>query len=186
MHLTRYYMYNRIRECFSSPMEGRILGISGIENFYPLINRQIAETTEVSYPEIDMQNLPYDDETFDFVISDQVIEHLEDPKRAIHQSWRVLRSKGIAIHTTCFMNFLHPYPKDFWRFSPDALRYLCADFSEIIQCEGFGNRIVHLLAFISDRFRFMSVPETRLSLRHWLATRNEDRYPIVTWVVARK
>lgn len=186
MHLTRYHMYNRIRKCFSSPMQGRILGISSVENFYPLINRQFAEITEVWYPEIDMQSLPYDDATFDFVISDQVIEHLEDPKRAVGESWRVLKPGGIAIHTTCFMNFIHPCPKDLWRFSPDALRYLCADFSEIIQCEGFGNRIVHLLCFINNRFRFMHIPETRLSLRHLLATWSEERYPIVTWVVARK
>jgi ubiquinone/menaquinone biosynthesis C-methylase UbiE len=135
-----------------------------------------------------MQNLPFKDDTFDFVISDQVIEHIHDPKKAICESHRVLRKGGAAIHTTCFMNYFHPSPIDFWRFSPDALRYICkaCGFSKIIQCEGWGSRIVNLLCFISDIFRSMKIPETRWSVRHLIATLNEERYPIVTWVVARK
>lgn len=70
-------------------MKGKILGISGIENFYPLIDMKSAEITEVWYPDVDMQNLPFNENTFDFVISDQVIEHLQNPKKAIDESYRV-------------------------------------------------------------------------------------------------
>ena len=180
-------MYKRIKECFKEPhtLNGKILGISGIENFRPLISKD-AEVLDVHYPEVDMQSLPYKDNSFDFVISDQVIEHLENPKKAIEESYRVLKRGGIAIHTTCFMNYIHYCPKDYWRFSPDALRYLCKDFSEILQCEGWGNRIAILLCFISDKFRFMKIPETKWSIRRLIATYNEKRYPIVTWVVAKK
>ncbi|MBC8434348.1 class I SAM-dependent methyltransferase [Desulfobacula sp.] len=167
-------------------MKGNILGISGIGNFYPLIDMRNVELTEVNYPEADMQHLPYEDNGFDFVISDQVIEHLEDPKKAIKESYRVLNKDGIAIHTTCFINYIHSCPKDFWRFSPDALRYLCQGFSEILHCEGWGNRIAILLCFLSDRFRFMRIPEIKWSIRRLIATYNEEKYPIVTWVVAKK
>jgi len=184
-HLTRYYMYKRIKKCLGEPMNGKILGISGIEHFRPLISKT-AEVLDVQYPEVDMQDLPYEDNSFDFVISDQVIAHLEDPKKAIKESYRVLKKGGIAIHTTCFFNYIQPCPRDFWRFSPEALRYLCKDFSEILQCEGWGNRIAILLCFLSKRFRFMNIPETKWSIRHLIATFNEERYPIVTWVVARK
>ena len=84
------------------------------------------------------------------------------------------------------MNYIYPSPKDFSRFSPDALRYLCDGFSEILQYEGVGNTILHLLCFMSDQFRFMNIPETKLSIRHLIATWNEKRYPIVTYVVAKK
>lgn len=179
-------MYGRIKRCFKESMTGKILGISGIKNFYPFIDMESAEITEVRYPDVDIQSLPFNENTFDYVISDQVIEHVENPKKAIHESYRVLQKGGIALHTTCFMNYFHPSPKDLWRFSPDALRYLCDEFSEILQCEGFGNRILHLLCFTSDRFRFMKIPETKWSIRHLIATWNEKRYPIVTWVVAKK
>lgn len=185
MHLTRYYMYTSIRDALKQPLKGMILGISGIKNFYPLIDMENSKLIEKEYPDIDMQELPFDGNTFDVVISDQVIEHLEDCQRAIRESHRVLKEGGIAIHTTCFINYIHPCPGDFWRFSPDALRYLCRDFSQVVHCGSWGNRAAILLCFLSDRLRLMSIPETR-GLRHFIATYNEERYPIVTWVIARK
>ena len=187
MHLTRYYMYKRIKECFREPIKGKILGISGIQNFYTLFDNKNAEITKTRYPDIDMQNLPFDDSIFDIVISDQVIEHLENPKKAVRESYRVLKKGGIAIHTTCFMLPIHPCPKDFWRFSPDCLRWLCEDcgFSKILQYEGWGNRLAYILCMIS-KFQFMQIPDSKLSIRHWLATWNDVRYPILTWIIAKK
>lgn len=183
-------MYKRIRECFNEndclPIKGKVLGISGINNFHQFIDIKNVELTEVDYPEVDMQNLPYEADSFDFVISDQVIEHLEDPKKAIEESYRVLNKGGIAIHTSCFINYMHSCPKDFWRFSPDALKFLCKDFSEILCYEGWGNRVAILLCFLSDRFRFTRIPETKWSIRHLIANYNEEQYPIVSWVVAKK
>jgi ubiquinone/menaquinone biosynthesis C-methylase UbiE len=184
-------MYKQIKQCLHRnnllPLSGTILGISGVEGFRPLISEK-AKVIDARYPEVDMQDLPYDSNSFDCVISDQVIEHLEDPKKAIEESHRVLKENGIAIHTTCFINYIHRSPIDFWRFSPDALRYICEDcgFSQILQCEGWGNRIALLLCFVSDRFRGMNIPENRWSMRYLIATLNEERYPIVTWVMARK
>ena len=81
VHLTRYYMYKRISECFQERINGKILGISGIKNFYPLIDMKKSEVVDVQYPEVDMQKLPFQNETFDYVISDQVIEHLQNPQQ---------------------------------------------------------------------------------------------------------
>ncbi len=184
-HLTRFFMYRRIEASFSSKLTGRILGISGIDPFRHLIDKR-AEVLDLHYPEIDMQQLPFESDSFDFVISDQVIEHLENPQKAIDETCRILKKEGVIIHTTCFINHIHHAPKDYWRFSPDALRYLCRDFSEIISCGGWGNRFAILLCFLSYRFRYMKIPSHRWSLRHTIATYNEDRYPIVTWVIARK
>ena len=186
MHLTRYYMYKRIEECFNDLMRGRILGISGINNFYHLIDTSCSEIIEVDYPVVDIQNLPFESEWFDFVITDQVLEHVEDFQKAVQESKRVLKKGGILIHTTCFINYFHPFPIDFWRFSPDALRFLFKDFSELIQSEGWGNRLALILCFMSERFRLMNIPESKWSLLNFIATFNEKKYPISTWVVARK
>lgn len=131
-HLTRYFMYKRIKECLKHPLDGKILGISGIDNFLPIISIN-ADIFDTRYPDVDIQNLPYNDNMFDVVISDQVIEHVEDPKKAIYESYRVLKRGGIAIHTTCFINYVHPCPNDFWRLSPEGLKHLCINFSEILQ-----------------------------------------------------
>lgn len=179
-------MYREIKKYFKEPIKGEMLGISGISNFYFLIDAKHSNLTEVQYPEVDMQNLPYENDSFDLIISDQVIEHLPDPIKAIKESYRVLKKNGIALHTTCFINYIHSCPEDFWRFSPAILNYLCSDFSEVLQCKGWGNRIAILLCFISNRFRFMDIPEAKLSIRRLIATCNEEKYPIVTWVVAKK
>jgi len=186
LHLTRYCMYKEIRKYLEQPIKGRIFGISGIEEFYPLIDMHNAELTEAGYPEVDMQRLPYQDDYFDFVISDQVIEHLKDPQKAIAESYRVLKKGGIAVHTTCFMNYIHLAPKDLWRFTPEGLRYLCREFSEIVCCEGWGNRIAILLILFRNKFRYMKIPETKWSIRHFIATYKEARVPIATWVIAKK
>lgn len=189
VHLTRYYMYKQIKQTLERnnllPLNGKILGISNIESFRPLISEK-AKVIDTKYPEVDMQDLPYDGGSFDYVISDQVVEHLQDPKKAIEESHRVLKENGIAIHTTCFMNYIHRDPIDLWRFSPEALRYLCKDFSETLSCGGWGNRVAILVCLISERFRHMKIPENRWSIRHLIATHNEQRYPIVTWIVIKK
>jgi hypothetical protein len=51
-------MYDRIKGALSLPLRGKILGISGIKNFYRIIDREKAEVLEVEYPEVDMQRLP--------------------------------------------------------------------------------------------------------------------------------
>jgi len=117
-------MYKRIKECFKEPINGKILGISGIENFRPLISKD-AEVLDVHYPEIDMQNLPYKDNSFDFVISDQVIEHLENPKKSdrgvppsfkkgrdsdtyhmLYKLYPLLSKRLLALFTRCFKIYL--------------------------------------------------------------------------------
>ncbi len=185
MRLTRYFMYKRIGQVFLKPIAGKILGISEIDNFNFLIDKNKSEIIITHHPKVDIQNLPFEENSFDFVISDQVLEHVENPLKAVAESHRVLKQGGIAIHTTCFINYFHPSPKDYWRFSPDALRFLCKNFSEIMQCEGWGNMIATLISLLGDRFRGISIPEKR-SLRRRLATSNNERYPIVTWIVARK
>jgi len=179
-------MYKRINEYLEEPMTGKILGISGIKNFYSSIDMKNAEIVELQYPSVDMQNLPFKNGTFDFVLSDQVIEHLQNPHQAVNESYRVLKKGGVAIHTTCFMLPIHWGPEDYWRFTPDALLCLCHNFSEIQQCEGWGNKFAYLLCIISKRFQFLEIPESKWSIRRWLASWNDPRYPILTWIIAKK
>jgi SAM-dependent methyltransferase len=185
MHLTRYYMYHQIATALGGRLSGKILGVSGIHNFYGLIDRQDAHLLEVEYPEVDMQSLPFGNEEFDVVISDQVIEHLPNPQKAIEEAFRVLKKGGIGIHTSCFLNPVHPAPSDYYRFTREGLMFLCSSYSEIIQMGSWGNRIVLVLLFFHDAFRFMRIPE-RPGIRKWLASYNESKYPIVTWIIARK
>jgi SAM-dependent methyltransferase len=184
MHLTRYAMYRRIGAALARPMCGNILGVSGIENFRPMIDRT-ASVIDIQYPEADIHNLEFEDEQFDWVITDQVLEHVSDPKRAISETFRVLKKGGIAIHTTCFLNPIHRYPSDYYRFSCEGLRSLCEPYSETLECGSWGSRLAVAAILFADRLRGIEIPD-KPGLRRWLATYNEENYPIHVWIVARR
>jgi SAM-dependent methyltransferase len=187
-HITRYAMYARLREVGAalSNRHGRVLAISHSANLVELLGLQPSDIVPADYPQYDLLALDFPDTSFDFVLSDQVLEHIEgDPHRVVNESHRVLRPGGIAVHTTCFINPVHGAPKDFWRFTPAALRLLHADgWSQVIECGGWGNRDVWTAE--RDGMRFVGVPHAPWHPYHRLATFNDPEWPIVTWVVARK
>lgn len=45
----------------------------------------------------DIQNLKFNDESFDFVICNHVLEHVEDDNKAISEIYRVIKKGGIAV-----------------------------------------------------------------------------------------
>ena len=186
-HITRYSMYGQLRETGSKlpHRRGKVLSVSESTHLCDRLGLEPDEVVEANYPDHDLLALRFANDSFDFVLSDQVLEHVEgDPQQAIDESWRVLRPGGIAVHTTCFINPIHAHPNDFWRFTPAALRLLCARFGEIIECSGWGNLETWL--FIRDGLRFMPIPHSTWHPLHKLATRNDSAWPIVTWIVAVK
>lgn len=51
------------------------------------------------YPELDVQDMHYDDESFDIVIHSDTLEHVPDPSEAMRECRRVLKSSGICAFT---------------------------------------------------------------------------------------
>lgn len=178
-------MYKHIFGLFPKSLKGKGLAISGLGNFEKIV-KEPEKLIEADYPDIDMQKLPYKNSSFDYVISDQVIEHLENPQKAIDESRRVLKKGGIAIHATCLLMPIHPCPEDYWRFTKSGLEYLCKDFSKIKDIGSWGNRIAVIIPFIWEKLRYLPVADSKFNPTNWIATWNEDDYPIVTWIVAKK
>jgi SAM-dependent methyltransferase len=187
MHLTRYAMYRELGGLFEGQAEGkRVLAVSGSSLLANVLGLGNAEIFEAHYPEHNIIDLKaFDDESFDYIVSDQVLEHVEgDPQRAFDESLRILKPGGIAAHTTAFIYPIHGAPSDFWRFTPDALRYLARGFSEILKCGGWGNRRVWLLAAIGLAYK--PVPHAKWHPLHRVTLHNNPKWPLCTWVVARK
>lgn len=186
-HLTRFYMYKRLDGICSSMNKPstKVLSISGSCRLAEVIGLTNVSIFNASYPDYDILALPFEDESFDVVVSDQVLEHIKgDPQTAINETKRVLRKGGIAVHTTCFMNPVHEHPIDMWRFSPSSLEYLCEDWSKIIDCGGWGNRVA--FACMNLGFRMTPVPHTKWHPLHKIATANNRLFPIVTWIAAAR
>jgi SAM-dependent methyltransferase len=185
-HLSRYSMYNRLAEVGKAlPKNGRVLSISRSANVCDIMGIEPAEIVPADYPEHNMLSLKFPDNAFDYVISDQVLEHVEgSPFDAVKECHRVLKPGGIAVHTTCFINPIHEAPADFWRFSPYALKLLHRDWSEILEVGGWGN--IDVWSAEQDGVRYTAVPHAKWHPFHKLAIRNTEEWPMHVWVIARK
>ena len=77
---------------------------------------------------IDLYGIAYDlpilDQSFDTLLSTAVLEHLEEPEKAISEAARVLRKGGIAIYSVPLFWHIHEPPRDFFRFTRYGLQYL--------------------------------------------------------------
>lgn len=75
--------------------------------------------------------LPFEDASFDAVISTQVFEHIPEPALTAKEIYRVLKPGGAALITIPFVWEQHDWPHDYWRFTADGIRRLLADFDEL-------------------------------------------------------
>jgi SAM-dependent methyltransferase len=67
--------------------------------------------------------LPLEDESFDGILSTQVLEHVANPSRYLDECFRMLRPRGRLLLSTHGIMVLHPDPIDYWRWTSDGLRH---------------------------------------------------------------
>jgi SAM-dependent methyltransferase len=188
-HVTRYSMYKTLGSTINDPVRGSgktILSISHSDILIRCLGLEEAKVVEANYPEYSATDLSaFGSNEFDYVLSDQVLEHVEgNPQDVFDETLRLLKPGGIAVHTTCFINPIHGWPSDFWRFTPNCLSMLAKGFSETIEVGGFGNRATWVLDYIG--LRFVPIPHAKWHPLHIMATKNDPMWPVSTWIVARK
>jgi SAM-dependent methyltransferase len=68
--------------------------------------------------------IPFADNSFDTVVSTEVLEHVPDPLRAMREMQRVLKPGGFLILSTPMYWPRHEVPYDFFRYPYDGMLYL--------------------------------------------------------------
>jgi SAM-dependent methyltransferase len=184
-HMNRYRMYFDIDQTLAridkTQLGNNIIAISGSGDLARLLRLPAPSVTHAVFPHESILALTYSDNSFDYYVCDQVLEHVQgDPQQAIDETFRVLKKGGIAVYTTCLLQELHGLPNDYWRFTPNGLRYLFRNFSDIVDCSSWGNR----LAFFG--FRYFAVPHAKWHPLHKLAMKNDPISPMMTWIIAKK
>jgi SAM-dependent methyltransferase len=186
--LTRFSMYESLADRLAARdgLKKTCLAISGSSRLARVLGLRAARIVEASYPEHSMLALGFADATFDFCVSDQVLEHVEgNPFDAVRESFRIVAPGGFVVHASCLLNPIHREPGDFWRFTPDALALLCRSAGgTVLEAAAWGNR--NALALTAVGIRMHKVPADPDHPLHRIAVANDPAWPIHTWVVAQK
>jgi SAM-dependent methyltransferase len=69
-------------------------------------------------------DLPFEADSFENILCISVLEHLEDPIRAIKEMRRVLKQDGRILVSVPFLFPIHDAPGDYWRFTRFGLEKL--------------------------------------------------------------
>jgi len=67
-------------------------------------------------------------ESFDVLINTELLEHIEDWRKAIHNFKSVVKKGGLIIITTRSIKFpRHGFPNDYWRFTASDMKKIFSD-----------------------------------------------------------
>lgn len=109
-----------------------------------------SEATRNFFVRARAESIPFKNESFDFIMCLEVLEHIFDIRGALDDMERVLRSGGHALLTIPFAQPLHEEPHDYWRLTEHALRILIHDAGfEIVSLSTRGSPFELLFHYIS-------------------------------------
>ena len=120
----------------------RVLDVGcGPKPYYPFFAERASEYVGVDVVENpvaelrgSVESLPVEDGSFDLVLCTQVLEHCDDPAQAVRELRRVTAPGGRVLASTHGVQWYHPSPVDYWRWTHEGLRRLFAtnaDWSEL-------------------------------------------------------
>ena len=95
------------------------------------------------------------EESVGFVLSTQVLEHVEDPKAYLKEAHRILEKEGKLILSTHGYWMFHPDPTDFWRWTSTGLQKIVREAGfEVVYFEGILGRSAMGLQLFQDGLLF--------------------------------
>jgi SAM-dependent methyltransferase len=84
------------------------------------VSKPYGDTTYVC----DLRQIPVESARFDFVVFNQTMEHIPEPKLVLGELHRVMKPGATMIYTGPLFYEEHEQPYDFYRYTQFGLRYL--------------------------------------------------------------
>ncbi len=102
----------------------------------------------------DAHQLPFGDDTFDYVWCNAVLEHVPYPMRVAAEIGRILKPGALAFIQVPFLENVHGWPDDYYRFTLRGLRVLFSDLEEVASgvSAGPGQVLPDLVQYYSVGF----------------------------------
>lgn len=115
----------------------------------------------------DAHDIPFEDQSFDGVVIQAVLEHVVDPNRCCEELYRVLKEQGVVYAETPFMQQVHGGRYDFTRFTYLGHRRLFRRFTEIDSGAACGPGMALAWAYQYFLMSFSESKRVRALLSHF-------------------
>ena len=144
--------------------------------------------------DFEKDSLPFADNSIDYILCFNLLEHIYNGKFLAGEMRRVLRPGGYLVGSSPFLARIHPDPKDFFRYSSDSLRQMFQESGFegiVVENIGFGPFSAHYaqIEFILPRIcRLFCVYFYSFLDRLFLRFRPyfKDKFPLDYLFIARK
>lgn len=118
----------------SVPAGARVLDAgAGTAPYRPLFGHAQYETADFEMVDkaytpstyvCDLKSIPVEDARFDYIVFNQVMEHLPEPRLVLAELHRILKVGGRIIYTGPLFYEEHEQPYDFYRYTQFGLKHL--------------------------------------------------------------
>jgi len=143
-----------------------------------------------------IEKMPFEDGEFDSILNIAVLEHVERPWIAVAEMGRVLKKGGRIVCCAPFFQPIHYVPTDYYRFTPDGLRFLFESSGFEVQKLEYTHSLFHILGWIGEDYfsekgvvqKFLCSPFAflfRFFTKHFKKF-NVRSVPCVVTIVAKK
>lgn len=150
------------------------------------LERLVTEHPDVPLLQFDVGRCPLPSECVDVVTAINVLEHIEDDRRAVGQIARILKPGGLAyFEVPTHPALMGPYDEYLLHFrryrARDLLRMCAAAGFEIVEVKHLGSLLLapFAVAKLADRLR--SLPPEAMGRRVETQIRSTRRNPVVKW-----
>jgi SAM-dependent methyltransferase len=96
----------------------------------------------------DATKLPFKNNSADSVVCFQVLEHLQNPQKAVDEMYRVLKKNGVCLATTHMATVLHGEPYDYFRFTKYGLKDVLFKKFKEVRVEANGGALLSIMQLI--------------------------------------
>ncbi|MGY3576851.1 methyltransferase domain-containing protein [Bradyrhizobium sp. USDA 4504] len=157
-----------------------------------------ADVTRYGERKIDLlvvpnEPVPSANGSFDCVLSNQVLEHVPDPRFYLGECFRLLRAQGTLILTAPMQWRHHEVPNDYLRFTRFGIINLLEETGfSLLRIDSTGGVFALVGQILANHFSESSIDRPRLfrlinRLFMWLDRRYPDGDDVINWMcIARK
>lgn len=169
---SRYLLHIAVTQCLREHVEGRVLEAgAGGSPFKQQLDRLAYEVVRTDihdrYGDVDViadvQDMPsVESGSFDVVVCTQVLEHVQNPEKALREMRRVLKDGGVLVLSAPHLSMVHEAPHDYFRFTRFGLDELSErsgfEVESVVSTGGLVAFILHPLSVALLTFGFVVQP----------------------------